>query len=160
VSDTGRSEHPDRPPGADLLAAVDPDGAPVRAAGGAVWRRSPDGSIDVILIHRPRYDDWSLPKGKVDLGETDEAAAAREVREEASVEVRLGAELPTTTYLDRSGRQKRVRYWAMTVTGGEPAGDNEVDVATWVSLPEARRRLSYSRDAEVLDALDELLQRC
>jgi 8-oxo-dGTP pyrophosphatase MutT (NUDIX family) len=131
-----------------------PDGV-VRAAGGAVWRRAADGTVEVVLVHRPRYDDWSLPKGKVDPGETDEQAAVREVREEASVEARLGLELPTTTYLDRSGKHKRVRYWAMTVAGGSPAGDNEVDEASWVALPEARQRLTYPRDVAVLDALVE-----
>jgi 8-oxo-dGTP pyrophosphatase MutT (NUDIX family) len=125
----------------------------VRAAGGAVWRRASDGGVEVVLVHRPRYDDWSLPKGKVDPGETDEQAALREVREEASLVARIGPELPTTTYLDRSGKRKRVRYWAMTVIGGDPTGDNEVDEAVWLSLPEARARLSYPRDIIVLDAL-------
>ena len=118
-----------------------------------MWRRGADGAIEVVLIHRPRYDDWSLPKGKVDPGETDEEAALREVREEASIEARLGPELATTTYLDRSGKHKRVRYWAMTVAGGVPAGDNEVDEAVWVPLDEARPRLTYARDQVVLDAL-------
>jgi 8-oxo-dGTP diphosphatase len=130
----------------------------VRAAGGAVWRRDRDGDVEVILVHRPRYDDWSLPKGKVDPGETDEQAALREVREEASIDARMGPELPTTTYLDRSGKQKRVRYWAMTVAGGDPAGANEVDAATWVPLPEARHRLTYSRDVIVLDALVDVAE--
>jgi 8-oxo-dGTP pyrophosphatase MutT (NUDIX family) len=125
----------------------------VRAAGGAVWRRTSDRGVEVVLVHRPRYDDWSLPKGKVDPGETDEQAALREVREEASLVGQIGTELPTTTYLDRSGKRKRVRYWAMTVAGGDPAGDNEVDEAVWLSLLEARARLSYSRDMIVLDAL-------
>ncbi len=129
-----------------------PDGV-VRAAGGVVWRRSDRGDLEVVLVHRPRYDDWSLPKGKVDPGETDEEAAVREVREEASLTAAIGPELPTTTYLDRSGKHKRVRYWAMTVTAGEPAGANEVDVARWVPLEEARGRLSYARDVQLLDAL-------
>jgi 8-oxo-dGTP pyrophosphatase MutT (NUDIX family) len=135
------------------------DGSPVapeevvRAAGGAVWRRAAAGGVEVVLIHRPRYDDWSLPKGKVDPGETDEQAALREVLEEASIEARMGPELPSTIYLDRSGKRKRVRYWAMTVDGGDPAGDNEVDEAVWVPLDEARVRLSYPRDQIILDAL-------
>ncbi len=125
----------------------------VRAAGGAVWRRDGAGDVEVILVHRPRYDDWSLPKGKVDPGETDEQAALREVQEEASVEARIGPELPTTTYLDRSGKQKRVRYWAMTVAGGDPVGANEVDEARWVPLARSQGPADLSRDVVVLDAL-------
>ena len=124
----------------------------VRAAGGVVWRRAA-GGLDVVLVHRPRYDDWTLPKGKVDPGESDEAAAQREVKEESQVVGRLGPELPGTTYIDRSGRTKTVRYWAMTVAGGRPCGDNEVDEAVWVPFDEARARLSYQRDLAVLDAL-------
>jgi 8-oxo-dGTP pyrophosphatase MutT (NUDIX family)/catechol 2,3-dioxygenase-like lactoylglutathione lyase family enzyme len=126
----------------------------VRAAGGAVWRRGPAG-VEVLLIHRPRYDDWSLPKGKVDPGEADEDAAVREVAEEASVVARLGIELPSTEYLDRSGKFKTVRYWAMTVAGGAAGPDNEVDSVEWLPLDQARARLSYARDTAVLDALEE-----
>ena len=115
--------------------------------------------MDVVLVHRPRYDDWTLPKGKVDPGETDEHAALREVREEASIDAAMGEELPSTTYLDRRGKNKRVRYWAMTVLGGAPAGDNEVDLAEWVPLPEARARLTYERDLAVVDALAGVLAR-
>ncbi len=126
----------------------------VLAAGGVVWRRS-DGRIEVVLVHRPRYDDWTFPKGKLDVGETDEEAAVREVMEEASLAVRLGPELPSTTYLDRSGKHKRVRYWAMTAAdGSEPAGANEVDEARWVDLDEARALLTYPRDIELVDALN------
>ena len=136
---------------ADGRAAGTP-GEPVRAAGGAVWRRS-GGEVEVVLVHRPRYDDWSLPKGKVDPGESDEQAALREVFEETCLRAEMGPELATTTYLDRSGKHKRVRYWAMTATAGDPAGANEVDVAVWVPVGEARARLSYPRDVVVLDAL-------
>jgi ADP-ribose pyrophosphatase YjhB (NUDIX family) len=125
----------------------------VRAAGGAVWRRAGNGDLEVVLVHRARYDDWSLPKGKVDPGETEEQAALREVQEESSIEARLGPELMTTTYLDRSGKRKQVRYWAMTLAGGEAAGAHEVDEASWVPLAEARSRLTYARDVAVLDAL-------
>ena len=131
--------------------------APVLAAGGVVWRRAKKGRVEVILVHRPRYDDWSLPKGKLDPGETDEEAALREVEEETCVVARLGPELPTTTYLDRSGKHKRVRYWAMTVEAGEPTGANEVDRAEWVPFEEARRRITYRHDVEVLDALPAVL---
>jgi len=125
----------------------------VLAAGGVVWRRGPDGAVEVVLVHRPRYDDWSLPKGKLDPGETDEQAALREVAEETTLTATLGPELPSTTYLDRSGKHKRVRYWAMTVVDGTPAACNEVDAAVWLPVEEAARRLTYTRDVEVLGAL-------
>lgn len=124
----------------------------VRAAGGVVWRRH-GGRIEIVLVHRPRYDDWTLPKGKVDPGESYEEAALREVQEEASILAEIGSELPSTTYLDRSGKNKHVRYWTMTVVEGSPSGDNEVDVAEWVDLDEARGRLTYERDVSVVDAL-------
>jgi 8-oxo-dGTP pyrophosphatase MutT (NUDIX family) len=130
----------------------------VLAAGGVVWRRGPDGIVEVVLVHRPRYDDWSLPKGKLDPGETDEQAALREVEEETTLQARLGSELPSTTYLDRSGKHKRVRYWAMTVVDGSPSACNEVDAAVWLPVEEAARRLTYSRDVEVLGALDGAIE--
>jgi 8-oxo-dGTP pyrophosphatase MutT (NUDIX family) len=125
----------------------------VLAAGGVVWRRDPGGNLEVVLVHRPRYDDWSLPKGKLDPGETDEQAARREVEEETTLVTELGPELPSTTYLDKSGKHKRVRYWAMTVVSGTPQGANEVDRAEWVPLSEAPARLSYAHDVEVVEAL-------
>lgn len=121
-----------------------------------MWRRR-GSSLEIVLVHRPRYDDWSLPKGKVDPGESDEEAALREVEEETTLCAVLGPELPGTTYLDRSGRYKRVRYWAMTVKSGEPSGANEVDVAEWVDLGVARSRLSYPHDLTVVAALSGVL---
>src|SRR5947208_721849 len=101
----------------------------VRAAGGLVTRTRP-GGVEVLIVHRPRYDDWSLPKGKAEPGETDEDTALREVEEETGYRCRLGAELPTVYYEDRRGRQKQVRFWHMTVisdgTGSgtlEPEGE-------------------------------------
>jgi 8-oxo-dGTP pyrophosphatase MutT (NUDIX family)/catechol 2,3-dioxygenase-like lactoylglutathione lyase family enzyme len=137
---------PESPPTGDPSVVV-------RAAGGVVWRRGAGGGIDVVLVHRPRYDDWTLPKGKVDPGESDEAAARREVEEESCVVGRLGPELPGTTYIDRSGRTKTVRYWAMTVAGGRPARPHHLDEGAWVPIREARQKLSYERDIPVLDAL-------
>ncbi len=132
-------------------AAPGPGADTVRAAGGVVWRRGPSG-IEVVLIHRSRYDDWSLPKGKVDPGEDDEQAARREVREESRAIGVLGPELRSTTYVDRNGRDKTVRYWAMTVADGDVGPDNEIDVAEWLPIDEARRRLTYDRDRPVLDS--------
>lgn len=125
----------------------------VRAAGGVIWRRAPAGGIDIVLVHRPAYDDWSLPKGKAERGERDEATALREVEEEAGVVCALGSELPGTSYRDRFDRPKVVRYWAMTVLGGEVGGHNEIDDARWFPLDEARRKLSYQREADAIDAL-------
>jgi 8-oxo-dGTP pyrophosphatase MutT (NUDIX family) len=139
-----------------LNGAPSADG-PVLAAGGVVWRRQRD-EVDVVLIHRPRYDDWSIPKGKLDPGETDEQAALREVEEETTIVATLGPELPSTTYLDRSGKHKRVRYWAMTVTEGSPSGANEVDRAEWVPIEEAARWLTYPHDVTVLEGLKALIE--
>jgi 8-oxo-dGTP pyrophosphatase MutT (NUDIX family) len=125
----------------------------VHAAGGVPVRTSADGQTEVLLIHRPKYDDWTLPKGKLDAGETWEDAAVREVQEETGLEVALGPELPSTEYHDRYGRLKQVRYWAMDVTGGSFHPNREVDEVRWVPIDAARGALSYDRDREVLDAL-------
>jgi len=141
----------------------------VRAAGGVVWRRVPAG-IEVVLVHRPAYDDWALPKGKVEPRESDEEAALREVREETGLSCRLGRELPSTTYRDAEGRPKVVRYWAMTVLPGTgaianarpplvPEAKDEIDDLLWAPLHEARQRFTYARDVVVLDAFDDYLSR-
>ena len=124
----------------------------VRAAGGVVWRREADGDLEVLLVHRPKYDDWTLPKGKLDDGESDEEAALREVEEETGMRVTLGDELPSTDYHDRYGRPKHVRYWVMDVLGGSFAPNKEVDEVRWLPVDEAKAALSYSRDRDVLDA--------
>lgn len=127
--------------------------AQVRAAGGAVWRRGPGGDLQVLLVHRPRYDDWSLPKGKCEDGESDEACAVREVAEETGLTCEIGPELPSQRYRDQKGRDKKVRYWAMEAPPGDGVLEHEVDEVAWLPLDAARRRLSYARDTGVLDAL-------
>jgi 8-oxo-dGTP pyrophosphatase MutT (NUDIX family) len=132
---------------------ADGDRELVRAAGGVPWRQAGDGSLEVLLIHRPRYDDWSFPKGKLDPGETWEQAALREVWEETGFVVALEGELAGTEYRDRHGHAKRVRYWSMTVgtDNGLEAGD-EVDERRWARPDEATRLLSYDRDRAVLES--------
>ena len=124
----------------------------IRASGGLVVREV-EGEREVLLVHRPRYDDWSFPKGKRVPGESDEECALREVAEETGLVCELGEELPATEYVDAHGRPKRVRYWLMTPVGGRLAFDHEVDTARWVSRDEARELLSYARDHGLLDSL-------
>ena len=126
----------------------------IPAAGGVVWRRNDGGPVEILLVHRPKYDDWSLPKGKLDPGETWESAALREVEEETGLRCRLGEELPSTAYNDRFGRHKVVRYWAMTPESGEFTGEHEVDEVRWLPRREALEALSYPRDRSVVEALD------
>ena len=130
----------------------------VRAAGGVVWRLDDDDCPEVCLVHRPRYDDWSLPKGKLDAGESFEDAALREVQEEVGIAARLGEELPPATYTDHRGRSKLVRYWLMEVVEdrGFEAND-EVDEIKWCSPAEGARCASYPFDAELLVTVAELL---
>ncbi len=128
----------------------------VRAAGGIVHRRDPAGSWQVLLVHRPRYDDWSLPKGKADRGERAEETALREVEEETGLRCLLGDAAGETRYKDQKGRSKVVRYWLMQAEAG-PAASNadfvpndEVDAVEWCSPEEAEQRLSYAHDRELL----------
>jgi 8-oxo-dGTP diphosphatase len=122
----------------------------IRAAGGVVVRET-DGGSEVLVVHRPRYDDWTFPKGKAKRGESDEACALREVEEETGLRCELGRELRSTSYADAHGRQKRVRYWLMRPVGGGLRFVHEVDGAEWLALEDAARRLSYARDHGVLD---------
>jgi ADP-ribose pyrophosphatase YjhB (NUDIX family) len=129
--------------------AIDPEAAEVKASGGVVWRRSPRG-LEVALVHRPRYDDWSFPKGKLYAGEGWEDAALREVQEEIGLNCRLGHELPPTSYRDNKGREKVVRYWMMEPIDGEFVSSDEVDEMRWMATGEARDLLSYDHDRDLL----------
>ena len=128
------------------------NGSPVvRAAGGIVVR--PDEDADqVLLVHRPKYDDWSFPKGKLDDGEHEEAAALREVEEETGLRCRLDRHVGAVTYTDRMGRPKIVRYWTMTPLEGAFAPGDEVDAVRWLSAPDALALLSYVHDRDLLAA--------
>lgn len=103
-------------------------------------------------MHRPRYDDWSLPKGKLDPGESDLDCARREVLEETGVTGAVGPELVSTRYRDRKGRRKVVRYWAMERTGGRFEPNAEVDEVRWLGPDEAGPLLSYDHDRDVLSS--------
>jgi 8-oxo-dGTP diphosphatase len=118
----------------------------IRAAGGVVVRGG-----QVLLVHRARYDDWSLPKGKLEPGETWEDAALREVHEETGVRGRLGEFLGESHYSVK-GSPKTVRWWMMS-TDDEAGPSNEVDAVRWVGVEEAKRLLSYLHERQLLDAL-------
>jgi 8-oxo-dGTP diphosphatase len=143
----------------DTAESLEP-AALIRAAGALVWRDGPDGP-HVAMVHRPRYDDWSWPKGKLDADEDWAAAAVREVLEETGLVVRLGQPLPEAHYTARNGtaRPKVVRYWAAQVVGGSGALEHEVDEVAWLSLDDATRRLDYERDIDQLSALRSLDRR-
>lgn len=123
-------------------------GAPeIHAAGGVVI----DTAGRVLVVHRPRYDDWSLPKGKLDRGETSEAAALREVEEETGVRCELGGELPPVRY-EVKGRLKEVRWWIMRPVSLAPPEerDDEVDELQWLTPADAAARMTYPHDAELI----------
>jgi len=130
------------------MHALDPEAAEVKASGGVVWRPAPDGAPELVVVHRPRYDDWSLPKGKLDPGESWEDAALREVEEEVGLRCRLGPELPPVSYRDHKGRAKVVRYWMMEPADGAASFEpnDEVDEMRWVDAGTAEHLLSYPHD--------------
>ncbi|MDQ6848566.1 MAG: NUDIX hydrolase [Actinomycetota bacterium] len=124
-------------------------GRTVLAAGGVVWRRQ-DGTVEVALVHRPRYDDWTLPKGKLWPGESDLAAAVREVGEELGATIAVSRRVGTVRYELSDGVRKKVAYWAMLHHGGDFVPNDEVDDVEWLSTPKARKRLSYDADRGAL----------
>jgi 8-oxo-dGTP diphosphatase len=126
----------------------------VRAAGGVILRPREGGGVEVCVVHRPRYDDWSLPKGKLDRRESFEQAALREVYEETGLRCRLRQELEPVRYTDARGRPKLVRYWLMDIaqdTGFLPG--EEVDELRWLELPAAAGLLTYDHDREIVASL-------
>jgi 8-oxo-dGTP pyrophosphatase MutT (NUDIX family) len=120
----------------------------VRAAGGVVQREN-----RVLLVHRPKYDDWTFPKGKADDGEPDIVCAVREVLEETGLLCATERELPATEYVDARGRPKRVRWWLMLPLEGEFEPNAEVDEIRWEALVDAAALLTYPRDVELLAEL-------
>ena len=133
--------------------AVDPEQAEVKAAGGVVWRRAGD-TIAIAVAHRPRYDDWSLPKGKLDPGESFEDGALREVEEETGIRGRIVGELQPVSYLDRKGRDKLVRWYRMEIDdAGEFAPSDEVDEVRWLTPDAALALVSYDHDRKLLQTL-------
>ena len=134
----------------------------INAAGTVPWRVNGD-ALEVALVHRPRYDDWSWSKGKLEPGERWPVAAFRETQEETGLQVRLGMPLPPTTYrvLDRDGvpATKWVRYWAAQVPGGDGSLTHEIDEVAWLDATSADTRLDYSHDREQLRALLRAYQR-
>ena len=133
----------------------------IRAGGGLVVRPGDHGS-EILLVHRPRYDDWSFPKGKRDGDETDEATAHREVLEETGMAVVLGPELGAARYTDNRGRPKVVRYWLMTLdptqSGPGFTPNHEVDELRWCSVDEAGKLLTYEHDRALLRHVAEGLR--
>ncbi len=123
------------------------------AAGAVVWQRSPSGEVEVALIHRPRYDDWSLPKGKPHAGETLPVTAVREVAEETGHTVILGPRLGDTRYPVSAGT-KVAHYWVARPTGGSFRPGNEVDELRWLPVPKALELLSHQHDRTLLAGLD------
>jgi 8-oxo-dGTP diphosphatase len=126
----------------------------VHASGCVVWRRGDQGGLEVALVHRDRYDDWSHPKGKRDEGEDDLTCAVREVEEETGFRGTIHCELPSAHYPDRKGRPKMVRYWSMEYSAGEFEANDEVDEVRWLSLERAKSLLEYPHDILLLGSLD------
>jgi 8-oxo-dGTP diphosphatase len=122
----------------------------VRAAGGVVHRLDGEGAPEVVLVHRPAYDDWSLPKGKLKPQERLETAALREVEEETGMTCLIDRCLGITRYIDRRGRDKVVWYWLMRAYSGQFQPLAEVDEVRWCGVVEAMATLSYDHDRDIL----------
>lgn len=128
-----------------------PENEAVLAAGAVLWRASDDGGEpEVAVIHRPRYDDWSLPKGKVEVGESEPLTAVREVHEETGYFAELGRRLTTVSYTAEKQGIKKVRYWAARILEGEFTPNDEVDELKWLPVSAAIKQLQYADDRKVL----------
>ena len=131
------------------MTVADDGSIEVFAAGGLVWRAGAPGR-QFLVVARPHRGDWSLPKGKLEAGETLEQCALREVLEETGLTCELGARLPAQHYVDQRGRSKQVTYWTMTVVDGAFTPNAEVDQVVWLAADDAARRLTYETDRAVL----------
>ena len=123
--------------------------AKIRAAGALLWRPAEQGT-EVALVHRPRYDDWSFPKGKSMPGEHVLLTAVREVEEETGLQVRILRPMGCTAYMDRRGRDKVVCYWVMWADGGRFVPNEEADQLRWLTVDEALELLTYRADRALL----------
>ena len=130
---------------------------PITAAGGVVYRLKKSGDVEYLLVHRPRYDDWTLPKGKLDEGETFKVAAEREVTEETSFKCVTEKKIGTIGYVTPNGNDKMVRYWLMRKVGGRFKPNDEVDEIRWLPSLQAYRALSYLRERTVLERANRYL---
>lgn len=125
----------------------------VWAAGGAVWRLV-DGRVELLLARRDSHDDWTLPKGKLDEGETLRACALREVEEETGLRCETHDRLSVVTYTDARARTKAVVYWIMTVVDGSFVPNDEVQAVGWFDLASARGALTYHHDVVLVDEIE------
>ena len=128
----------------------------VRAAGGIVHRARADGTEEVAIIHRPKYGDWTLPKGKLEPGESDEDGALREVEEETGYKCEIGETLGQVSYKDRHGRPKVVVYFSMRPVSGEFAPNDEVDELRWLPVGDATEQLDYAHDRRLVSRIAEI----
>ena len=123
-----------------------------------MWRRTSAGRIKVLVVHRPHYRDWSLPKGKLRRGEAGLKGALREVLEETGLRCKPGPEIAPARYIDRRGRKKRVRYWAMQAVAGAFEPNREVDRVRWVPMEDLPSVLSYLYDVSVVRSLEPVFE--